>query len=119
MPNCIVCQKEFESQRTDKLTCSATCRSRLARSVAKKQDLTVAFPVSVATDKPTWKKVFDGEDSGVDIGFGGNDYTREMVDERIKATLKYETPFYPNWYKKGYKSRNEAKEKEGWNRLLK
>ncbi len=122
MPLCQVCKKSFESLRSDKLTCSATCRSRLARkkdiSVAK-VDLSVAPIVNVAltnaTDKPAWKKVFDGEDSGVDVGYGKNDYTRAMVEERNKSG----DDFVPNWYKLGFNSKNEYKEKAGWNNLMK
>lgn len=45
------------------------------------------------------------EPTKVDIGYGPNDYTREMVEERIKAGDK----FIPNWYKLDFKSKNHFK----------
>ncbi len=97
--NCTICNKQFESKRQDKKFCSSTCRSKASRatplSVAT-ATVSATDKLSVATDKPI------------------DDFTRKMVEDNL--TLG-ET-FIPNWYTLGYKSRNEAKERMGWNRLM-
>jgi hypothetical protein len=52
-----------------------------------------------------------GEPSGIDIGYGKDDYTREMVEERIKGYAGQEDKFTPNWYKidPPFKSKNHFK----------
>lgn len=75
---CSECAKEFESKRPASL-CSSTCRSRANRATDK---------LSVATDNAT----------------DNSDYTRKMVEDRLKTY----GGFIPNWYRLGYESRNAA-----------
>lgn len=95
---CLICEEEFKSEKPAKY-CSGACRVTAHRSGVT--------DVIAVTDKPAWQKVMDGEPSGVDIGFGPNDYTREMVEERVKQG----DAFVPNWYAQGFKSRNHVWQK--------
>jgi hypothetical protein len=112
MNKCIVCEKEFESKRSDKQTCSSTCRSKLSRdtslSVAKEDYKLSVANLSVAESV---ERVMRGEPSGVDIGYGKDDYTREMVKERIKNVVDKKDVFTPNWYNidPPFKSKNHFK----------
>ncbi len=96
---CEDCGTEFTTQRSDSKFCSDSCRKRTARG--SKSDKPAE---EIKSDKEAWQKVMDGEPSGVDIGFGPNDYTREMVEDRVKRG----DSFLPNWYVSGAKSRNQV-----------
>lgn len=126
MTKCLIDGVEFEG-RKGKLYCSDKCRKKAQRlsgtqSVPDNQlsgtsvpDKSLNVPDVVpdklngTADKPAWQKVANGQESGVDIGFGKNDYTREMVEQRLAADPK--DKFEPNWYRTEphFKSKNHFK----------
>ncbi len=71
--NCLQCDKEFESEKPAKY-CSANCRVTANRLLRQSQESVTA--------------------ENVDIGYGPNDYTRQMVEDRLKTG----DTFIPNWY---------------------
>lgn len=93
--NCNHCDKEFESDKPAKY-CTNNCRVTAHRSV---------------TAEP---KIVTADVTATNIGFGPNDFTRKMVEENLNRG----DTFAPNWYGLGFKSKNEAKEKMGWNKLV-
>jgi len=82
---CEQCDTKFSSQRADVRFCSDGCRKKLSRT----QEL-------VKSDN-------------IDIGYGPNDYTREMVEQRLRDNP--EDKFIPNWYlmEEGFLSKNHYK----------
>jgi hypothetical protein len=101
---CELCGKEFVSQRPEGKFCSTNCRVTANRNVTPKPTKSADIIPDV-TPKPTntiaWQRVMNGEESGVDIGYGKDDYTREMVEDR----LNHGDTFVPNWYVIGFKSK--------------
>lgn len=67
---CEQCDKEFDSERSDARFCSDSCRKKLSRT-----------EILVKSDT-------------IDIGYGTDDYTRKMVEDRIKSG----DTFIPNWF---------------------
>lgn len=127
MKKCEQCNKEFTSNRSDARFCSATCRVTFSRVTDKNLSVTTIRKeekeaIRGITLAEAVNRVMRGEPSGIDIGYGKDDYTREMVEER----LKMETPtgngrvdnFKPNWYniEPPFKSKNHFK-KVVWKNL--
>ncbi len=100
---CEQCKITYDAKRSDSRFHNAYCRLTWFR----KHPLSVSTETdNLSVSKPAWQKVMDGELSGIDIGYGPNDYTRKMVEERVKSG----DTFKPNWFTQGYKSKNHVYE---------